>query len=150
VKNYLPTAGLVTLAAGLTLFPFLDCQGPPSIFNYSCPIGLELSGYLSGNQLVVDSKGTVLVIAAGLVHYYVRNIFRALSNREGCVKAVARSYLLVTDLSQFDLLSLFPYALIQSENPPGTYITFYRYNPIVPLTFIAITLGTYKENCHAK
>lgn len=144
IKENWPTAALIIFSSLLAKFRFLDCEGTPSIFNYSCPIGLELSGYLSGNQIVIDSKGVNIAIITGLIHYHALKIFILLQNQEGVVQYIARSYLQINEAIEFDLLSLLPYALFQSGDTSQTFETFYRYNSLSPLLIIGATFASQK------
>jgi hypothetical protein len=139
--------GLIVFASLLEKFRFLDCQGPPTPLNYTCPFGLELSGYFFTNQLVVESQGVNLAILAGVAQYCLRRIARMLQVREIGVKKIARFYLDLTNRMQFDLISILPFVLIQSKDK--AYSSFYSYNPAGFLTLLGFSFGSHKEEVDA-
>jgi hypothetical protein len=99
-------------------------------------------------QVLVESNGVNLVIIAGLTQYYIRKLLRKIQNQANCAQKISKQYLDLTNRAQFDLLAIFPYSIIQSND--NTYSDFYTYSPVVPLVILGITFGTYKENIDAK
>lgn len=139
VQSYWKTGVIIGFAITSSQVKFLDCY---NVKNFVCPLSFEFSGH----YMNIDAEGVNLAITVGLTTFYTRKLFKALEKRtSGRTQAFSRNFIHVMDQYQFDLLTLFPYALVNSGEYIKDYDAYSGYNSKPPLILIGITLANYKE-----
>lgn len=139
---------LVVFGIVLAKYRFLDCKGPPDPLNFTCPIGLETSVYVAGNQVVIDSLGVEVALFSGLMHYYLRKVSRLASQHFS--KPCISFYASLSDRIHYLLLSTIPYSVYRSTVYVPEVDDRYALNPWFPMLSFCLAFANYKDALNQK
>lgn len=137
--------GISALTFGVLLakYQFLNCY---NVEQLDCPVSFEFSK----NYVNLSSSGVSDFVFTALGAYYLARTLRfAELKSKGKAKSVVRTINRIKFDYQFDLLSLIPYAIIQSGTYISSYDDFATYDAIAPTILLGLTYGFYREKTGA-
>ena len=135
VEKYGPSLCLAALSLSAPFTKFLDCF---DVSTYDCPVSFELSK----NYINIDGKGVGFMLGVGWINYHALQYFHRMSQQQ--METIGGVYKHIQDKHQFDMLSLIPYAMVNSGRYISDFDAYASYNPYPLLFLIGWTFGTYK------